>query len=182
MPTELTTPTTPPNTDPNVQGKQQAAQTPESFEKWIDAQDETVKGLYESHITGLRNTVQATRQERDTLAKQIKEVSAKAEKGSELEKSLTEFSQKLEAAERKSAFLEAATQPGIDCRNPKAAYALAQSENLFTRAGAPDWAALKAMAPELFGKPHVPGNGGEGTQTPPTKADMNAYIRQQAGG
>ena len=160
---------------------QQASETPASWDAWIETQDETVKGLYESHITGLRSTVKATREERDTLAKKIKELSQKAEKGSEFEKSLAEFTSKLEQAERRATFIEESIKPEIGCRNPKAAYALAMADNLFDRKGAAAWSTIKAAAPELFRKPSVAGNAGSGTATPPSKADMNAFIRRAAG-
>ena len=161
--------------------EQNASETPASWDAWIETQDENVKGLYESHITGLRSTVKATRDERDTLKSQVKELSQKAEKGSEFEKSLAEFTSKLEQAERRATFIEESIKPEIGCRNPKAAYALAMADNLFDRKGNADWSAIKAAAPEIFGKPSVAGNAGSGTSNPPVKADMNAYIRHLAG-
>jgi len=159
----------------------QEGATPESWDAWLQAQPDTVKSLYQTHTAGLQNTVKATRQERDDLARQIKDLLPKAEKGSELEKSLTEFSQKLDAAEKRAQFVEEAVKPEIGCRNPKAAYVLAAAENLFTRSGAPDWNAIKAAAPELFGTPSTPGNAGNGTDKPAPKAGMNEYIRHMAG-
>lgn len=161
--------------------QQGSEKPPQSWDAWLEAQPEDVKSLYEQHTSGLKNTVSATRKERDELAKQVKDLAKNAEKGSDLEKSLTDISAKLEAAERRAAFYEDAGKPGIDCRNPKAAYALAQADGLFDRHGAPDWAAIKAAAPELFGKPTPPGNAGAGTGAPPVTQDMNAFIRRMAG-
>lgn len=158
---------------------QQAA--PQSFDEWIGQQDDQIKAMYESHIKGLRNTVSATRQERDDLAKQLKELAGKAEKGSELEKVLTENLQKLEIAERRAAFVEEAIKPEIGCRNIKAAWLLASADNLFDRRGNPDWEAIKSAAPELFGKVTVSANAGAGTDKSQTKSDMNAFIRAAAG-
>jgi predicted ATP-dependent protease len=121
------------------------------------------------------------RTERNDLTKQIDEFKKKAEKGSELEKSLTEFSARLEIAEKRASFFEDAVRPGIDCRNPKVAYALAVTDNLFDRKGSPDWTALKEAAPELFGKVTPPANAGTGTGNPPKNNDMNAFIRTAAG-
>lgn len=170
--------------DPNLTNNQQTQPqggTPASWDEWLNTQPEEIKTLYNGHITGLKNTVQATRQERDDFAKQVKELAAKADKGSDLEKSLTDLTARLEASERRAAFLEDAAKPEIGCRNPKAAYALAQAENLFSRNGAPDWNAIKAAAPELFGAPAVQGNAGSGTQQPPQKVNMNDVIRRAAG-
>jgi hypothetical protein len=155
--------------------------TPESWEKYLEGQPEPIKALYAAHTTGLQNAVRATRGERDELARQLKELLPKAEKGSELEKSLSEFSNKLEAAERRAAFVEEAVKPEIGCRNPKAAFLLAQADNLFDRKGQPDWNAIKAAAPELFGKLSANGNAGAGTQDPPAKTGMNEFIRRSAG-
>jgi hypothetical protein len=155
--------------------------TPESWEKYLEAQPEQIKALYTAHTTGLQNAVKATREERDGLAKQLKDLLPKAEKGSEFEKSLTETLTKLEVAERRAMFVEEAVKPEIGCRNPKAAFLLAQAENLFTRSGQPDWNAIKTAAPELFGKPGAMGNGGNGTQDPPRKASMNDFIRHASG-
>ncbi|NPV85992.1 MAG: hypothetical protein HPY45_08300 [Anaerolineae bacterium] len=173
---------------PEEQGNQNESNSHESqnetFETWLDKQDEKVKALYSAHITGLKNTVSATRQERDELAKQIRELAGKAEKGSEAEKALKDISARLEAAERRAAFLEEASKPEIGCRNPKAAYAVAIAEGLFnSKTGLPDWETLKKIAPEFFGvKPAGSGNAGDGAGgNAEGKFDMNAAIRRAAG-
>ena len=180
-------PTTAVQQDPNVTNQQpaqpDASATPASWDEFMAKQPEEVKALYATHTTGLQNTVKATRQERDDLAKQTKELLTKVEKGSEAEKALTDTLAKLEASERRAAFLEEATRPEIGCRNPKAAYALAQAEQLFDRRGAPAWADIKAAAPELFGAPAAPpANAGTGTGTPPASGkNMNDFILAAAG-
>lgn len=172
-------------TNPNGQGSNGAGEAPAApanWDEWLKAQPENVRDLYTQHVTGLRNTVQATRQERDDLARQIRDLTSKAEKGSELEKSLNDITTRLEAAERRAAFLEDATKPETGCRNPRAAFALATAEGLFDRKGAPDWAAIKAAAPELFGAASVNANAGSGTQNPPSaKNTMDSWIRRSAG-
>lgn len=160
------------------QGQQQANET---FDGWLEKQDDNVKALYQSHTTGLRNAVAATRNERDDFARQVKELSKKAEKGSEIEKELTGLSTKLEAAERRADFMEQAIKPEIGCRNPKAAYALAVADGLFTTRGDPDWTNIKSIAPELFGMAIASGNAGAGTQSAPPREDMNTLIRRKAG-
>lgn len=170
-----------PNLTNNSQQTQVQSETPATWDEWLNAQPESVKGLYTSHVTGLKNTVNATRQERDELAKQVKELLPTVEKGSKAEAALQELSSKLEAAERKGVFLEEATKPEIGCRNPKAAYALAMADQLFDRRGAPDWAAIKAAAPELFGQPQVNANAGTGTGGKPPQSDMDTWIRRASG-
>jgi hypothetical protein len=174
------------NTAANAQQNSQATQNdqgekPIVFDDWLKAQPEQVQSAYTAHVTGLQNTVKATRQERDDLSRQIKELSGKVEKGSDAERALTEISTKLEAAERKASFVEEAIRPEIGCANPKAAYALAIADNLFNRSGAPDWNAIKEAAPQLFQKPTARGNAGSGTQEPPEKSSMNDFIRHSAG-
>jgi hypothetical protein len=176
MPTENTS-----NTETTNTTTQQTSETPVSYESWYETQSDDVRKMIDGHLTGLRNTVKATRQERDGLAEQIKELLPKAEKGSELEKSLTDISSKLEQTERRAAFAEEATKPEIGCRNPKAAYLLAVADNLFDKRGNPDWDKIKAAAPELFGAPAVNANAGSGTGQKPPQADMNTLIRRQTG-
>jgi hypothetical protein len=174
MAEENVTPQTP-------ESQQQEGEKPTSFEAWMEKQDEQTKALYEQHISGLKNTVKSTRQERDDFAREIKELLPKAEKGSEFEKNLTETLKKLEATERRATFVEEAVKPGIDCRNPKAAYALAVTIDAFDKLGNPDWALLKQEAPELFGKLTPPAHGGSGTDSPPQANDINSMIRRAAG-
>ena len=158
-----------------------ASETPASFEAWIGTQPENVQALYTQHVTGLKNTVGATRKERDDLAQLIKDLQPKAEKGSQMEKDLQDAQTRLEQSERRATFYEDAAKPEIGCRRPNVAYALAMAESLFDRKGAPDWAAIKQAAPELFGQPGVNANAGAGTQNPPKTNDMNSWIRRAAG-
>lgn len=158
--------------------------TPETFETWLTSQPQEIQSAYAGHVARLQNAVAATRQERDDLKRQIesvRELAKKGEKAGELETTLNEMLGRLEASEKKAAFLEAAGRPDIGCNNPRAAYAIAQQENLFSRNGQPDWAALREAAPELFGKPAAKGNAGAGTSTSVEKTDMNTIIRRMAG-
>lgn len=160
---------------------QQNGATPPVFDNWLAEQDEPIKAMIGERFKALENTVSATRDERDNFKDELKGLRDKAEKGSELETKLTATIEQLEAAEKKAAFFEEANKAGIECRNPKAAYALAMASDLFTRTGAPDWSAIKTEAPELFGKPAVPSHGGNGTQENLEAQDMNAAIRRMAG-
>ena len=120
--------------------------------------------------------------ERNDFSQQIKELAKKVEKGSELEKSLAEISAQLEETEKRASFLEQAILPSVQCRNPRAAWVIAQNEGHFDKAGRPNWDAIKAEAPELFGVVSANANAGAGTGNPPPKTqDMNAFIRAAAG-
>lgn len=167
---------------PTEQPKDDKGVTPKSFEEFLEAQPEEVKTLYQSHSEALLNTVKATRDERDQFKKQIKELAKGQADGSEAKKQLEAMEAQLERTERRAAFLEDAMKPEVQCRNPRAAWLLAEAEGLFDKKGLPDWAAIKRDAPELFGQPVANANAGQGTQQKPNPhKDMNAFIRKAAG-
>jgi hypothetical protein len=177
-----------PSTTPNPPAAQPPAQTPPAsvtpatWDEYLKDQPAEIQALYQNHTTGLTNTVKATRDERDALSKQLKDLLPKAEKGSELEKSLTEALGKIEVAERRAAFAEEAIKPEVGCTNSKAAFLIAQADSLFDRRGNPDWAAIRAAAPELFQKKQGKANGGDGTGDEPAKTtNMNDLILRKAG-
>lgn len=60
-------------------------QVQQTWEEWLKTQDDKVKGLYEQHTTGLRNTIQATRTERDEAQRVAKENAAAKAKLEKLE-------------------------------------------------------------------------------------------------
>lgn len=152
-----------------------------TFDEWYNGLDAPHKGLVDNRLQALESALNTERQNRTDLSKRIRDLAAKADKGSELEKQLNEASTRLEAAERRAAFAEDAIKPEIGCTNVKAAFALAQAEDLFDRHGRPDWNALKATAPELFRRPSGgSADGGAGTNQGP-KLDMNTLIRRAAG-
>ena len=155
--------------------------TPKDFESFISGQPDEVKALYNGHIAGLRNTVAATRTERDAQASKVAELLKVVEKGSETEKQLTALQQQLATTSLKADFMADAVKPEVQCRNPRAAYALMVSENLVDKKGNPDWVELKKVAPELFGVVAPKANAGNGTDTSPKSVDMNSLIRQRAG-
>lgn len=158
----------------------------QTFEQYIEAQPEKVKSLYEKHVTGLKGALESERSNRRKLSDQLKELTPKVEKGSELESKLAETVRLLEEAEQRSAelnkramFAEQAIRPDVGCSNIKACYALAVSENLFTDKGEPKWAELRSIAPELFRSMNKQTDGG--AQKPAVTNDINAAIRRAAG-
>ena len=170
-----------PQTTTPPQGQQQ--QAPESFDAVYQGLDETSRGLVDQHITGLRNTVQATRAERDDLSAKLTEITQKLGRDpTEAKRLLDEMTGDLAVANQRAAFAEEAIRPDVGCVNPKAAWALAQADKLFDRRGNPDWTAIKQAAPELFRTATPPGNAGTGTgQAGPPKVSMDDFIRQKAG-
>lgn len=162
---------------------QTADVTPATWDAFLEKQPADVKALYESHSTGLLNTVKAVRDERDGFKKQLKDLTKNAEAGSEAQKQLEAMMAQLEVTERRATFLEEAVKPEIECRNPGAAWVIAKAQDLFTKNGQPDWKQIKTAAPELFGKVIANANAGNGTGTPPAhKQDMNSFIRSKGRG
>jgi hypothetical protein len=156
--------------------------TPLTFDAWLAAQDDAVKGLLDEHTKGLKSALQAERQQRNDLAKQLRDASKAMEEGSAARTALEEMTGKLEQAERRAQFLEDAMRPDVGCANPRAAFVLAVADDLFDARGNPDWNAIKQAAPELFPKPRPPqGNAGAGTGTPPPTTSVNDAIRRAAG-
>jgi predicted nuclease with TOPRIM domain len=152
---------------------------PETFDAWIEKQDDKVKELYQTHTSGLKSALEKERDEKKLLSGQLKELLPKAEKGSDLEKQLSETLIKMDAAEKRASFVEQAIKPEIGCVNVKAAYALALADDLFDKNGRPDWSEIKKTAPELFRKAGST-DGGAGGETPPAN-DINSAIRRATG-
>lgn len=182
MPTEPVQPNTTQTAPQPSGGESTAGATPASFDEWLTTQDESIKGLIETRFTALENTVKATRSERDNFAAEIKRLAKTQAEGSEARKALDEMSAKLETTERRADFMEEAMRPENQCRNPRAAWLLAQAEGLFNKQGRPDWQAIRAAAPELFGTVAGNAHAGSGTGTPPApQKNMNDFIRTAAG-
>ena len=157
---------------------------PRTWDTVIAALPEVDRALYEAHTTGLRNTVQATRQERDALQQQLGELTKVLGKNDpEAAKALlAQMTADLDTAKRRADFLEQATKPEIGCANPGAAFAIAHAQGLFDGRGNPNWDAIKAAVPELFRRAVPAGNAGAGTSTPPGGGTtMNDWIRRAAG-
>lgn len=152
---------------------------PANWDEWLQGQPEEIKTLAQTYSADLKSALSSEREQRKALAKELRDATAKAEQGSALQQTLTEINGRLENAERRAAFYEGAGP--ANCTNPRAAFLVAQAENLWRRDGTPDWAALQNVAPELFRKSsQVQAGAGTGA-APPARADMNAWIRRAAG-
>lgn len=161
---------------------QAQTQTAQSFAEFIKAQPPEVQGLYEADVKGLKTSLDSERTQRAELAKQLKDLLPKAEKGSELEKLIGDATTKLEEAERRATFFEEAGKPDVGCQNARLAYLAAQTDGLIDQKGRVNWEALKTSYPELFRKTIPAGNAGNGAGTPPPAAkSMNDFIRRAAG-
>lgn len=171
--------------DPAAQS-QQPVQPPanETFETWLEKQDDAVKGLYTAHTTGLKSALDSERAASKAAQAQLRELAKKAEKGSELEAALTKQADQLSALEKQSAFQDKAHAAGV--RNLKLAYLAAVQAGLVGEKGDCDFAKLRTEYPELFASAPAPApapaNAGNGTGgATPGKVDMNQAIRQALG-
>jgi hypothetical protein len=172
-----------------LQGKdaaQQSTQPTETqpafeFDTWFGKLPPHEQEGLDNYTSGLRSALESERTQRKQFSKELRDLTQKAEKGSEAEKTLGEMSQRLEQAEQRAAFYEEAGRPEIGCSNPRAAFLVASAEGLFTKRGDPDWPAIKAAMPELFGRKPPPGNAGVGNGSPPATPSMNDFIRAATG-
>ena len=170
--------------NPSPDGGQVGDNAPRTWDTVLAGLPEADRALYEAHTTGLRNTVQATRQERDALQQQLGELTkALGKNDPEAAKALlAQMTSELDTSRRRADFLEAAVRPEIGCSNPGAAFAIAHNQGLFDARGNPNWDAIKRAVPELFRKPIPAGNAGAGTGSPPAgRATMNDFIRRASG-
>lgn len=149
------------------------------FDQWIEKQDEGVRTMLDGHVKGLKSALETERENRKSFEKQVKELAQRVEKGSEAEKRLNELSAQIELDQQRMAFYEDAQKQGIS--NLKAAFTLAQTDQLFDRKGNADFDKLKSAYPELFKKPVPAGNAGEGAEGQPATFSMNDAIRRMAG-
>ena len=178
MPTDNTNPQD--NAQQNTQGT--TGETPATtWESILEGLPEEAKGLYEQHTHGLKSALDAERQQRQDLAKQLRDASAQLDAGSAAKAQLEKLQTQLEETQRRADFATEASGQGV--ANVRLAYLAAQEFDLFDRRGNVRWDELKKAAPELFVQPApARGNAGAGTATTPTPtADMNAYIRRMAG-
>lgn len=158
----------------------------ETFDSWLEAQPKEIKDkvqpLFAARLEKLKSTVKATRDERDDFSKQLRDAIKKLDKESEDRKGLEVLANQYEEANKRADFYEDAGS--YNCQNPKAAYAIAKAENLFTKSGLPDWKKIQEAVPEFFGKKsNLPKKGGAGNGTgeePPTSMSMSDWIREEA--
>lgn len=163
-----------------AQGNSGGDQQPANFDKWLEGQEEGTRSLVSGHIAGLKSALESERSERKQLAKQLRDLSAKAEEGSELRGQLDTLTRDFEAVNRRAAFYEAAP---ADLTNVRLAYLAAQDAGAIAQDGKVDWAKLREQAPELFRRQPAPqGNAGSGAkQTGTHDRSMNTFIRTALG-
>lgn len=149
---------TEPQTPANTQTPQApASETPPAltWDAWHsslnDEQRKLIEARFSDDTKALKGALDKERDEAKTLAKQLKDLQGKAEKGSELEKALTDLQAQLAAATQEKQFILDAPAKGVS--NIKAAYKLAVADGLIDAKGNIDWDGLKGAYPELFVQP-----------------------------
>ena len=146
---------------PGAGGTPAGGGTPQTWDQVVEALPEGQRALYEQHTQGLRSALQSEREQRQDLAKQLREATQQLEEGSQARQQLEQLTGQAEAASRRAAFFEEAARTETGCSNPRLAWLAAQELDAFDRRGNVDWEALRKQFPELFGKQ---------TQTPPGNA------------
>jgi hypothetical protein len=149
------------------------------WEGWVADQDPEVQAAYETHIKGLKNTVEATREDNKALRQAVKEAAQGADGDTKAQ--LDALSEKLEEREREVNFIDQAV--GMKCKKPRALWVLAVADKAFDRYGKPDWQHLRSTYEELFDTAPTPrGNAGAGAGAAPTGGDeMEMRLRRAAG-
>lgn len=163
-------------------GSGQSEKQPEdlTYENWLEKQDDTIKGLLDEHVKGLKSALGSERESRKEMEKQLREMAKKAEAGSEAQTKLTQMADQIQTADRRAEFYDEAHRAGVV--NLKLAYLAATQEELFDRNGRVNFDEMKKNYPELFGKTNLPaGNAGAGTGDQNAAMDMNAKIRRASG-
>lgn len=151
-----------------------------AFDEWIAKQPETVKAAIDEHVNGLKSALDAERGQRKTLERQLRDVSKKADEGSDFQKQLLEVADKMAEADRKAEFYDAAHKAGVT--DLALAYMAATVGEMFDRHGKVNFEELKTTHPALFGTVTIPkGNPGNGNNQQPAAQGMNEYIRRAAG-
>lgn len=157
-------------------------QQPPTFEAWLESQDDTVKGLLDSHTKGLKTALDSERDARKNFEKQVRDLASKAEAGSEAQQQLTDLANQVETLTRQQAFYDEAHGQGVT--NLKLAYIAARESDLIDSRGRINWEQMRESYPQLFGvaRSQPSGNAGSGTQTPPaSQRTMSDIIRQATG-
>lgn len=155
-----------------------------TYDAWVAQQPEDVRGLLEGHTSGLKSALESERTARKDFEKKIKELSGKAEKGSELEKQLAEIARTNELVQSQADFYEQAHAAGVS--NLKLGFIVAQQEGFIDAKGRVNFDEMRKRFPELFGATQrAAGNAGAGTgngaggNSPGQR--MNDFIRGAAG-
>ena len=171
------------NDQSNDQGNQGDPVEFKSFDDWYASLPDDGKKMADparDHFTRMQGAIKNARAERDRFAQELRDATSKLDAGSKEKERLEQLASSAEEANRRADFFEDAAT--YECRNAKAAYAVAVSSGLFSKSGQPDWKAIREAAPELFGKQASRQTAGAGTNNDTIQqGGMSDWIRQKAG-
>ena len=153
-----------------------------TFDTWYEGQDDTVKGLIEGHVGGLKSALGTERDARGKAEEGLLKVAGKLEKGSEAQKEVLRLADVAASANTKADFYEIAQAAGVS--NLKLGYHVAVTDELIDKRGNVNFEKMKETYPELFAKapktPSADAGAGKGDGITPA-GGMNAFIRQGSG-
>lgn len=167
------------NSDGNSDGDGQEALGWDTFHASLAPE---AQKLIADRESGLKSALSNERDARKEAEKNLRDVAADLEKGSEAQKSVLKLADDLAVQTAKADFYEDAHAANVT--NLKLAYHIATTEGFISDRGRVDFDGMKKEYPELFAKKFVPeGGAGDGTGTrPPGKSlTMNDLIRAKAG-
>lgn len=166
----------------NDKGKVGELKSEPTFEEWLVGQDDTVKGLIDGHVKGLKTALGSEREARGQAEQDLRDVAGKLEEGSAAQKEVLRLADDVAVGNTKADFYEDAHEAGVS--NLKLAYHVAVTDDLFDKRGNVNFDKMKEAYPELFGKPpkRPKAGAGEGAgEDLSGQADMNLFIRRSAG-
>lgn len=183
----MTTPTDPSGAVQDAQKNTDIEpQEPEAevvFETWLKEQTANVQTAYEKHTTGLRTALQTERESRSQLQKTVRDLSKKADAGSEMATQLTQLADDLALANSKLEFYEQASGRGIPYLD--VAFRTAVDAGAIDAKGRINWQLLEERYPLIFTaqRPPAPkGDIGKGSKQTSSRTSMNEWIRNRGRG
>ncbi len=158
-------------------------QEKQSFESWLETQDDGTKALIANYIAGLKSALDTERNDRKALEKQLRDAAKQLEQGSETRQQLERISGDLAVASARAAFYEAAHGAGM--RNLGLGFIAARETGLLGDDGTVDLKGMKEHFPELFATavpaPATHAGNGTAAPAPAPEGSMDAFIRKAAG-
>ena len=149
-----------------------------TWKGFIETQDEKIRDLYNQETHGLKTALDSEREARKETEGKLRELAKNAEAGSEAQKEISKYADKLASIEGQNKFYDQAHNAGV--KNLKLAWIAGQEFK--TETGEIEFEKLKVAYPELFtGVQTIPVNAGSGTNTPGIKGDFNTTIRKATG-
>lgn len=171
---------------------QPSAPPVDTFDTWLAEQHPEYVESFTAHVAGLKNTIGAVRDERDTYRSELEDLRKSVEGNEEATKKIEALQAKVEESQRKEAFVTEAVKAGVKPKLVNLAWAALQGEDgekLVDKKGDIDFDAFKEMYSDLFtstkpAKPPTNGGAGAGQQPQKGEQTMSGWIRDmyQGGG